>query len=53
MPENHTVSDKSSHFGLKGIKIRAAQTGGTFSVFSESGIGTKIQLFIPLEVFEK
>ena len=51
--ENLTISDKSSHFGLKGMKMRAAQTGGTLSVFSEPGIGTKIQLFIPIGVFEK
>lgn len=33
--------------------MRAAQTGGTLSVFSEPSIGTRIQLFIPIGVFEK
>jgi len=47
------TSDKSSHFGLKGMKMRAAQTGGTLSVFSEPGLGTRILLFIPIGVFEK
>ena len=52
-PENPLTSDKSSHFGLKGMKMRAAQTGGTLSVFSEPGLGTRILLFIPIGVFEK
>lgn len=52
-PENLLTSDKSSHFGLKGMKMRAAQTGGTLSVFSEPGLGTRILLFIPIGVFEK
>ena len=52
-PENLLTSDKSSHFGLKGMKMRAAQTGGTLSVFSEPEIGTRVQLFIPIGVFEK
>ena len=46
------------HFGLRGMNMRARQTGGILTINSrtegsEMGSGTEIQLFIPIGAFEK
>ena len=44
---DHTVSDETG-FGLLGMRERAARLGGTLSVESQPGEGTRVQVHIPL-----
>jgi signal transduction histidine kinase len=39
----------SGHYGLIGIRERTAALGGTFSVQSQKGSGTRLEIVIPLE----
>ena len=39
-----------NHFGLKGMKERAAMVGGNLTLESESGKGTTVSLIVPTEV---
>ena len=40
-------SGKESHFGLQGMRERAARIGGTIEVTSASGSGTTIVVTVP------
>ncbi len=37
------------HFGLQGMKERAARSGGTFGIDSATGEGTRIQVVLPMK----
>jgi signal transduction histidine kinase len=41
------VRDRPGHFGLRGMRERAALIGGHLDLWSESGLGTEIELTIP------
>ncbi len=45
---NPTTASKEGHFGLMGMKERAAQIGGRIEIQSESGKGTEIKVTIPV-----
>jgi signal transduction histidine kinase len=38
---------QSGHFGLAGMRERAEMLGGTFTLWSERGSGTEVELTIP------
>jgi signal transduction histidine kinase len=38
---------RAGHFGLPGMRERAAMIGGQFEVWSEAGMGTEVALSIP------
>jgi signal transduction histidine kinase len=42
-------NESSLGVGLSNMKKRAQMIGGTFSLESKQGIGTKMQLFVPTE----
>jgi signal transduction histidine kinase len=39
---------KPGHFGLVGLRERAARLGGTLSLDSHPGRGTNVEVFVPL-----
>jgi signal transduction histidine kinase len=41
---------RSGHFGLAGMRERAELLGGTFTLWSEPGSGTEVELTIPSSV---
>ncbi len=41
---------KDSHFGLQGMRERAARIGGTLTLGSSSGSGTEIKLIVPGDI---
>lgn len=41
------VSEKEGHFGLRGMRERAARIGGKFTLVSSPGSGTVITLLVP------
>jgi signal transduction histidine kinase len=43
------ASNKDGHFGLIGMRERAASIGGTLDIASEVGAGTSVTLRVPLE----
>ena len=43
-------SGRSGHFGLAGMRERAELLGGTFTLWSEPGSGTEVELTIPASV---
>ncbi len=45
--EAHAAGDKGNHFGMLGMRERAARIGGVFTVTSQVGAGTEITLFVP------
>ncbi|GAB4273860.1 MAG: hypothetical protein Kow0080_21770 [Candidatus Promineifilaceae bacterium] len=45
----HNLEDNSG-FGLQGMRERAALAGGTLTIFSQSGLGTRISVQIPLGI---
>lgn len=46
-PHRGTQADKASHLGLLGMRERAEMVGGTFSVASEAGKATRIEVMLP------
>jgi nitrate/nitrite-specific signal transduction histidine kinase len=38
---------KDEHFGLQGMRERAARIGGKLTLVSSSGLGTEIKLIVP------
>lgn len=48
-----TLTDESQHFGLTGMQERAMLLGGTLTVTSRPGEGTKIVAYIPLYAVEE
>jgi signal transduction histidine kinase len=54
VPAQFRDGGKQGHFGLKGMKERAARIGGTFSLDSSPATGTRITLRIPgARIFRK
>jgi signal transduction histidine kinase len=41
---------RSGHFGLQGMRERAASFGGSLRVWSDSGAGTEIELVVPARI---
>jgi nitrate/nitrite-specific signal transduction histidine kinase len=41
------TSEKEGHFGLRGMRERAARIGGKFTLASSPGSGTTITLAVP------
>jgi signal transduction histidine kinase len=41
---------RAGHWGLQGMRERAESFGSRFSVWSESGAGTEIELLVPAAV---
>ena len=46
-PELTATGDREGHFGLKGMRERAAISGGKLTVWSAPGVGTEIEAAIP------
>ncbi|MFL6602651.1 MAG: two-component regulator propeller domain-containing protein [Steroidobacteraceae bacterium] len=46
-PERLENSERSGHWGVRGMRERAAAINGKFEVWSEKGAGTEIELTIP------
>jgi signal transduction histidine kinase len=54
VPAQFRDGGKQGHFGLRGMKERAARIGGTFSLDSSPTFGTRITLRIPgARIFHK
>ena len=45
--EEHAVGNKGKHFGMLGMRERAAKIGGALTVTSQIGAGTEITLLVP------
>ncbi len=46
--ENHPGPEEG-HFGLLGMKERAARSGGMFEIDSATGVGTRLRVIIPVK----
>jgi len=50
IPEDILESGRSGHYGLKGMRERARQTGATLEIWSRPKAGTEIDLNIPASI---
>ena len=50
IPEEILASGRSGHYGLRGMRERARQSGATLEIWSRSGTGTEIDLRIPASI---
>jgi signal transduction histidine kinase len=48
--EDEVRSKTFGHFGLRGLRARAAKIGGTLTIESSPGVGTLVQIVMPLPV---
>ncbi len=46
--ENPAQNQNEKHFGLEGMKRRAASLGGKLTVKTEKEVGTEVKLFVPV-----
>ena len=49
-PDERLQAERTGHWGLRGMRERAALLGGELEVWSEPGAGTEIELRIPASV---
>jgi signal transduction histidine kinase len=49
-PERLEHSERGGHWGVRGMRERAASINGKFEVWSEKGAGTEIELIVPAGV---
>jgi signal transduction histidine kinase len=47
IPAEILESGRSGHYGLRGMRERARQSGGTLEIWSRAGTGTEIELRVP------
>lgn len=49
-PSVHAMGSRAGHFGLTGMRERAAEIGGTCRIESSPGVGTTISLKVPARI---
>jgi signal transduction histidine kinase len=50
VPDERLQAERTGHWGLRGMRERAAHLGGELEVWSEPGAGTEIELRIPAAI---
>jgi signal transduction histidine kinase/ligand-binding sensor domain-containing protein len=50
IPAEILESGRSGHFGLKGMRERARQSGATLEIWSRAGSGTEVDLKVPASI---
>ncbi len=49
-PDERIRAERTGHWGLKGMRVRAERLGGELDLWSEPGAGTEIELRIPASI---